>query len=383
MKNILLVLTFFLPFYLSGQWQTNGSNIYYNGGKVGIGTSNPYRGLHVKSDELYIGLFEQSQIAGADAGLKIRGSRNGCTSCDISYIDLFDYDSNELGGTEFNMARISAGMARTYGQTGYLRFYTNNGSGIVERLRITDSGKIGIGTEEPYGKVDVNVDYGTGYTGVFSGSKSYRPDGTEFHIRSEKGSAASSGDFSGIRFTVNGSDSGIASAGIYAVREESEGNGSTSLSFTTREGTSAMREHFRITSNGFVGIGTVNPLAKLSVDGTVRATEVKVLADISIPDYVFEPEYDLMSLEEVELYIKEHKHLPNIPSAKEIEKNGLDLGMMNAKLLEKVEELVLYTIDQQELINQQQETLDRQATIVEQLNNRLSELETKLENSKN
>ncbi|SEK54374.1 hypothetical protein SAMN05421740_10233 [Parapedobacter koreensis] len=95
---------------------------------------------------------------------------------------------------------------------------------------------------------------------------------------------------------------------------------------------------------GNVGIGTDNPQAKLAVNGNIRATEVKVKNDIAVPDYVFEPDYDLPELSEIAAYIKEHKHLPEIPSAKDIEKDGLDLAEMNLLLLKKVEELTLHLI---------------------------------------
>ena len=68
------------------------------------------------------------------------------------------------------------------------------------------------------------------------------------------------------------------------------------------------------------------------------------------PDYVFDKEYNLLSLKEVEQHINEKGHLPNVPSAKEVEKNGFSVGEMNKKLLEKVEELMLYTIQQEKRI---------------------------------
>ena len=67
------------------------------------------------------------------------------------------------------------------------------------------------------------------------------------------------------------------------------------------------------------------------------------------PDYVFEPEYNLLSLEETEAFIKKHQHLPELPSAKEIEANGVQLGEMNRLLLQKIEELTLHLIEQQKL----------------------------------
>ncbi|BFP42653.1 hypothetical protein FGF1_34980 [Flavobacteriaceae bacterium GF1] len=97
--------------------------------------------------------------------------------------------------------------------------------------------------------------------------------------------------------------------------------------------------------NGKVGIGTTSPDAKLTVKGRIHTEEVKVDLAVPAPDYVFKEGYDLKSLEEVQNHIKKHGHLPNIPSAKELKANGIELGEMNMKLLEKIEELTLYVIE--------------------------------------
>ncbi|MFC3197600.1 hypothetical protein ACFOET_08250 [Parapedobacter deserti] len=97
-------------------------------------------------------------------------------------------------------------------------------------------------------------------------------------------------------------------------------------------------------SDGSVGIGTTNPQARLAVDGNILATEVKVKTNIAVPDYVFEPGYKLPALNEVEAFVKQHKHLPDIPSAKDVERDGLNLAEMNLLLLKKVEELTLHII---------------------------------------
>ncbi len=100
-----------------------------------------------------------------------------------------------------------------------------------------------------------------------------------------------------------------------------------------------------VAPTGFVGIGTASPDQKLTVKGIVHAQEVRVDLSVPGPDYVFGTNYKLPTLEEIKIYIDQNKHLPEIPSAKEMEKNGIQLGEMNMLLLKKVEELTLYVIE--------------------------------------
>ncbi|MFB9110341.1 tail fiber protein [Flavobacterium gyeonganense] len=114
-----------------------------------------------------------------------------------------------------------------------------------------------------------------------------------------------------------------------------------------------------------VGIGTTTPGSKLTVAGNIHAQEVKVTPNAgTVPDYVFADDYKLKSLEEVEAYIKQNSHLPEIPSAKEIEKNGLMLAEMNMSLLKKIEELTLYMI---ELKKENQNLTDNQKILEEKI----------------
>lgn len=124
------------------------------------------------------------------------------------------------------------------------------------------------------------------------------------------------------------------------------------------------------TDDGKVGIGTENPDTKLTVNGAIHTKEVRVdvQSPMTVPDYVFANDYKLRTLKEVEKYINQNSHLPEIPSAKEFEKNGIQLAEMNLVLLKKVEELTLYAIEQQK-------STEKLMKIIEEQNKRLQYLE--------
>jgi hypothetical protein len=115
--------------------------------------------------------------------------------------------------------------------------------------------------------------------------------------------------------------------------------------------------------DGNIGIGTVSPDALLTVKGQIHTQEVQVdLKGAVAPDFVFEnyftgssmllPSYKFPSLEEVGLFIEKNHHLPGVPSAAELEEDGMSLKEMNLLLLQKIEELTLYTLEQQAEIDQ-------------------------------
>lgn len=109
-----------------------------------------------------------------------------------------------------------------------------------------------------------------------------------------------------------------------------------------------------------LGKTTISSGYKFDVNGKIRANEIVV--NSTGADFVFEADYNLKSLEEVEYYIKENKHLPGIPSAKEVEENGVSLGEMQTKLLQKIEELTLYVIElkkENDILNTKVNGLDK------------------------
>ncbi len=206
---------------------------------------------------------------------------------------------------------------------------------------VSFTGKVGIGTSEPFvnSKLDITGPYVVGkfdsqlhlhtannLYGMFMGSHSHR-----YGVISQ-----GSNYYSSENFTAR---SEYSSGIIY-----SDGN----ISFFANSGLTSgdnftPSKRFYINNSGNIGIGTTSPDNKLDVKGTIRAEEVKV--ETGWADYVFHEDYELKSLSEVSTYIEENYHLPGIPTAEEVAENGIKLGEMNVKLLEKIEELTLYQIE--------------------------------------
>jgi hypothetical protein len=217
-------------------------------------------------------------------------------------------------GSLHGEAYISTGFDINTDPTGYMS----------PKIFIKSNGNVGIGTTIPSEKLELNgnlkLSYGVGDYGA------------------GRIQAFSPGDIIG--FTMNSTSrawdlvSIVSSATDYfAIRDHTAG---------------AIR--FMIDENGNVGIGTTGYPGnyKLAVNGTIRAKEVKVETNWS--DFVFEDNYNLPTLDKVESYIKENKHLPDVPSAKQVEEEGLSMSQMMAKQMQKIEELTLYVIEQNKQI---------------------------------
>lgn len=163
------------------------------------------------------------------------------------------------------------------------------------------------------------------------------------------------------RFTVSAYAQGMSEQSAWfqgwaAADEVLSGTNTVLVPYATKlAGTVTMPGSGIWNSTGNVGIGTTHPDQKLTVSGIIHSSEVIVDTNMPPPDYVFDKTYDLPTLTSVKTYIDKNHHLPQIPSAAEIVKNGQSVGEMNMLLLKKVEELTLYLIEKDKQLQQQQE----------------------------
>jgi len=209
--------------------------------------------------------------------------------------------------------------------------------GIAQTNSFPTSGSVGIGTTTPLAKLEVRG-------GNFLVKNLSNVVGESVPMISQ---SLSFGNYTTYGTSIN------------TMTESSDFN-SYGLQFFTQETyLKELTEKMRISANGNVGIGTTSPQAKLAVNGNILATEIKIKTDIAVPDYVFEPEYKLNTLKEIEGYIKENKHLPEIPSAKQIKEEGLDVAAMNLLLLKKIEELTLHLIEKDKMMKQVVDRLEK------------------------
>lgn len=134
----------------------------------------------------------------------------------------------------------------------------------------------------------------------------------------------------------------------------------------------------RVIVNGNLGVGTLYPSERLAVNGNIKAREVNVSTS-GWADFVFDPDFNLMPISELKSFIKEKRHLPNIPTEEEVMDKGIWLSEMNVKLLQKVEELTLYIIQQDDQIRELQSRNQELGSLAEklfQLEQRLKKLES-------
>jgi hypothetical protein len=224
------------------------------------------------------------------------------------------------------------------------------------------NGNVGIGTTSLLSKLQVGA--GTTNTGSQITMLSGAASGAAVNALSLVNSAPpATGNEVNLTFHTAGnySPTGMISTIAEAVQP------TTDMTFSTYSSVYGLVERIRIMANGSVGITTASPDAaiKLSVNGSVRAKEVKVEANWS--DYVFDKDHLLRPIAEVEAYIKKNHHIPDMPSAAEVAKNGINLGETNSLLLKKIEELTLYLIDKEKQVNDQNKVIQSLEQQINQL----------------
>lgn len=352
----------------SNYWSLSGGNIFNNNntGNVGIGTNNPTAKLSIQTPInstgwTHIGgensIVVTEAIGGVSASIgttsnhAFRIHTNGSGKISVYPQGEVVIGPNATGPVgKLTVQAPGYGLTHTYGTATIgtwigsfqgiyramigtksnhpLSFFTNDGG---EQMTLSTNGGVGIGTTSPSGKLQIDH------------------PGPSAHLILNY---PRPNEYSRLLFSNTG-------AGRYwgiAGRAGTGNVGDDRLSFYN---TATGFESMVMAGNGYVsipgqlGIGTFNPAYKFSVNGTIRSKEIVV--ESLWADYVFNENYKLPSLDEVEKFIQQNKHLPNIPSAKEVEENGLHLGDTQKKIMEKIEELTLYVIEQNKMIIHLQE----------------------------
>lgn len=301
-----------VPFWI----KTNNLNrMYFNtAGQVGVGNNTTLgAGLH---------LFHTTE----NTSMKIQTS--GLNNADIAFLsgtnqsDIHNfYNLTNLGGIlRFNSLATGTSLA----------FYSYSGATQTEFFRVSEAGNFGIGTATPSYKLHVKNELLTSGTAV-------RVDAINGHIR---------------LFETDG----INPDNNYT---QIERNGNAFHIYQYNHATTSFTPVLTADMSGNVSIGVTNSSGyKFAVKGNMIAEQVVVKLYGTWPDFVFNKKHDLMKLSDVEKYINENSHLPNVPSEKEIVEGGIDLGKMDAVLLQKIEELTLYIIELKKENEQQQKVID-------------------------
>lgn len=340
MKKILFTFSLFSLFNTSikAQLYSSGNNLIA-GSSVGIGTSTPISGstLHLKRSTAGTILYMENPVSTSSQSMRF-------TNNDPSkYANFTKYGSGVTGGYSGISSLYPYANALGFGNSGPMLNASTGNIGFA----ISKAGAF---------KLKVHIDASTERLGL---------GGNAVPTASVHINTANTSDTLKITNATTGhtiSDGlDIMNTGNEAFITNKENAG---LTFGTNN-----TARMKINSTGTVTIGTTTTPSgyKLFVEQGILTEKIKVAIKTSAnwSDYVFADNYKLTPLKEVETYLQEHKHLPGIPSAQEVVDNGLDLASMDAKLLEKIEELTLYIIKMEKEI----EELKKVNTTVQSLNN--------------
>jgi len=241
-------------------------------------------------------------------------------------------------------------------------FAFRNYANTLDEIVIDGAGNMGIGTLTPRGKLNIDLPLHATTAAITIGG----PNSGNINVPGGNSPGGYNIDFQTWRDVVQVQTGARIRA--ERINNFAPGNAliqSMDLVFSTSGGIdeSTLTEKLRIRSDGFIGIGTNSPKYKLDVLGTIRAQEV--LVNMGGADFVFEKDYRLMPLGELERFVNANKHLPEVASATDMHKNGSELGDLNSKLLQKIEELTLYVIRQEkkmQALEKKVQTLSKQKT---------------------
>lgn len=255
----------------------------------------------------------------------------------------------------------------------------------------TVNNNFGIGNSNPQYKLDVAGD------SRISGALILEREGVNgmFRVKPSTGTGVSR-----IMDFYENADAGNSAYSVFGIANNAwAAPVNSTFLMSTRNGTSSTTKDIMMWANdlpsaynaaltikantGNIGIGTTAPgQYKLAVEGTIGARKVKVTQS-SWADYVFENNYKLPTLKEVELFIRQNKHLPGVPSAKEVGENGLDLGDNQAVLLKKIEELTLYILEQNKQIENLEKSDRKKDEILISLQKQIEEIREGISRTKN
>ena len=376
MKKVLMLIALFTIIFSHGQVHESS-----NGG-VGIGTSAPSSKLDIEQNlngstfvEITNTSTGNSARRGITAGNGTPGHSAFILSTSANYNTVPTWANSGVVGTDSQL--LNGLVLRT--ASGKIRFQPN---GTSDKIVFTENGSIGIGTNNPSATLEINKNF-NGSAATYILNQSDSPKSRAILLVGEEPFGGNYGYLAHFNANYVGNwgdytygNSTWLSAGDVNGLNIIAGNSQGKIVFGT-----GPSEKMRLTANGNLGIGTTNPGSyKLAVNGNIHAKEVKV--DLTgWLDYVFKEGYDLPTLSAVEQHIQEKGHLINIPSAREVEEKGIQLGEMNKLLLEKIEELTLYTLEQEKEIqklkaqNSKIELLERENKKMVELGNRLHKIE--------